>query len=320
MSINPDSPYKIYVYLLPKYASKLSDDAMNFEILKPGNKPNMNLFLNMLIKGYYTQYSNVDEYLNISGYSEESYERRERCERIMIRPSKENRLLFSKIIERHSGSKGVSQYFAKLLMSYCELAMYKREQIVFCDNYNALQKALKHEARTRITFKTKDYKLPYEAIPYKLAIGKDEMFNYLLCAEIYNGKQKEMTFRLNRLVCIDPTPGNTTIETTVERHLAKMERYAPQYIINEDIESCVKLTDKGIKDYKRIYFGRPDRLTERDEDNEDGHYYYFDCSINQLYLYFRRFGCEVEIIGPDELKKSIIDFHSNASAVYEKEK
>lgn len=313
---------KIYVYLQPEYASKLEIDARYFEILKKDNSVNMNHFLNLLVKGYYEQFSKVDESLKSTNHFEDITNTGEKRQQIIIRPTKDNQALFSKIVGLHSKPNGISGYFSRLLISYCELAMYKREQIIFSERYMNLKRATKTETRTRLTFVTKDNKnnnIIHEVIPYKMTISKEEMFNYLLCAELTNGKQVETPFRLTHILSVDSAPGDTFIYADVERHLMKMDQYAPQYQIKDDIETCVRLTDQGIKDYQRIYFGRPERIPEKDETKEDGTYYYFDCSTNQLYLYFRRFGCEAEIIYPEELRNRIKEFHHNATSIYEKE-
>ena len=309
---------KVFITLHPKYVLRLEDDARNFEILKPGNMLNMNSFLNMLIKGYYEQFSNVDEYLINASHFDVLTDTQEKRKRITIRPSKDNRSLFSKIISLHSERDGISGYFSKLLMSYCELAMYKREQIVFSNNYEELRKYTNPKTRSRITFKIKGSENIHEVIPYKVVISKEEMFNYLLCSELRDGKPVATPFRLNRIDCIDSTPGETIISTDVERHLKLMEQYAPQYGIEEDTETCVRLTAQGVNEYRRIYFGRPDRILDKDEEREDGTYYYFECSTNQIYLYFRRFGCNAEIIYPKDLRDKISEFHHNAASIYEK--
>lgn len=304
---------KIYIYLQPEYASKLEDDARYFEILKKDNKVNMNHFLNLLVKNFYEQFSITDSRF------EEIAEVEGKRKQVIIRPTKDNLSLFNKIVDLHSKPKGISWYFSRLLMSYCELAMYKREQIIFKEKYKAIKRAANPETRTRLTFVTKDNSKLHEVIPYKIAINKEEMFNYLLCAELVNGKQVETPFRLTHILSVDASLGDTIINEDVERHLKKMDLYAPQYQIKEDVETCVRLTEQGVIQYKRIYFGRPARIPDRDENREDGTYYYFDCSTNQLFLYFRRFGCNAEIIYPEELRNRIKEFHHKAASLYEKE-
>lgn len=315
---------KYYIYIHHEYASKLENDARYFEILKePGkkkekNKINMNKFLNMLVKGYYEQFSNLDAYLIDTNHFKNDKKTKGNSKQISIRPSKENSSLFEQIENSYSLASGISGYFSLLLKSYCELAMFKREQIIFCDNYNKLKKVTSPETRSRIRFGIKNSNITHEVIPYKITVSKEEMYNYLLCAEIVNGKQVEASFRLTHITSVCSAPGNTVIDADIERHLKKMEEQGPQYSIEDDVVTCIRLTDKGVDAYSKIYFGRPERIPNTDEPKEDGTYYYFDCSTNQIFLYFRRFGCEAEIKEPDELRNRMKEFHEKALAMYKK--
>ena len=94
-----------------------------------------------------------------------------------------------------------------------------------------------------------------------------------------------------------------------------MENTSPQFAINGDEEICVKLTAHGEKSFGRIYYGRP--KVKRIEINDDERFYYFNCSEDQVYLYFRRFdGNDAVIIEPIELRKRMADFHFRAYQKY----
>ena len=77
------------------------------------------------------------------------------------------------------------------------------------------------------------------------------------------------------------------VSEEVKKYCDRMKEYSPQYVIMDDEEICVKLTDRGEMNYNRIYHGRPKVL--KIEDKEDGHYYYFMSSQLQVFHYFRRF-------------------------------
>ncbi len=66
-----------------------------------------------------------------------------------------------------------------------------------------------------------------------------------------------------------------------------MKEFAPQYVITDNEQICVRLTDRGEMNFNRIYHGRPKPC--KIEDKEDGHYYFFRCSKKQVIQYFRRF-------------------------------
>lgn len=58
-------------------------------------------------------------------------------------------------------------------------------------------------------------------------------------------------------------------------------------------------------------------MTERIEDHEDGHYFFFKCSKDQIYFYFRRYEAgAAEIIYPESLRKRMIEFHERTLNAY----
>ena len=141
------------------------------------------------------------------------------------------------------------------------------------------------------------------------------MFNYLLCAETNTetGVQEAKSYRLNRIKRIHYKEISNQICDEVQEHLDRMVLYAPQYMINDDEECCVKLTDSGRKNFSRIYYGRP--KVDRIEEKADGCYYYFRGSQDQVFFYFRRFE-DAEIICPAYLRQKMLEFHRKAYENY----
>ena len=337
---------KIYIYIPPQYVSMMEDDARRFEILKKDKKVNMNGFYGLLINGYYEQYyekeiesvndiiecmCGIDDSIENKNeaalrilkkviHSEPVFSKGEKSKRIAFRPNKDTARLMDTIITLHTGAEGISQYFARMFISYCDLPMHKRENIIFKENIEKIGRAIEPKTISRITFKTKDsMEQIHEVIPYKIVKSKEEMYNYLLCADINHndGSQTAASFRVNRLVGISVAPGTSQISEKVICNLRKMEQCGPQYQIKKDEETCVRLTDYGVRSYRRVYFGRPKE--DRIEDRDDGHYYYYNCSQDQLFLYFRRLGKDAEIIYPDSLRNRMKVFFSQASSIYGRE-
>ena len=156
-------------------------------------------------------------------------------------------------------------------------------------------------------------------IPYRVVTGTEEMFNYLLCAELNEttGNQEAKTYRLNRIDKLNYGRSMASIDNTVRTHLDMMVQYGPQYMINDEEETCVRLTASGQRYFSRIYYGRP--VLDRVEEREDGHYYYFKGSKDQVFFYFRRFGYDdAEIITPESLRTKMIEFHSRACEMYKR--
>ena len=333
---------KINIYV-PEYVGAILDkDACMFEILKKdGRLINRNRFLSMLIKGYYnafvTECQNTKDKV-VAQILKQGIDRIEgdriaesivnnvflpdvpsrkgkNPSKFSLKPTKKTEGLILNIMNNLPSNDYISQYFCRLFMSYCKKPFYEREQIIFKDNYDLLIDAC--EKRIPITFFTiwNPTKM-HTVIPYQLAVGHDEMFNYLLCSEIdrETGKENAMSYRLNRISNINPCRAYGHISEETLDYLNKMLRYGPQFMINDEEESCVKLTDAGRRNFSRIYFGRP--LEDRIEERADGYYYYFKGSKDQLFFYFRRFGKDAKIIYPDILRERIAVFHKKAYEQY----
>ena len=334
---------KINIYVPEHIGVVLDNDAELFEVFKKDRRTiNRNHFLSMLILGYHNAYVTecqqtfekiADELIESGIESTSSYEIADKIlknvvlpevpsrkgknpSKLSLKPTKETEGLILSIMNDLVGDDFISQYFCRMLMSYCEKPISERERIIFRSNCEMLQNASK-EARP-LTFSTIwNPKVIHTVVPYRLATGQEEMFNYLLCAEINpeTRKQEAKVYRLNRIARINYSRASNQIDNDVQEYLNRMLRYGPQYIINDNDESCVRLTESGRKNFSRIYYGRPQ--VDRIEEKEDGYYYYFKGSKDQVFFYFRRFGFDdVEIISPTVLRQKMSDFHRKAYENY----
>lgn len=335
---------KINIYVPEKTGLMLDNDAKMFEVLKKSDKSiNKNRFLNMIILGYYKDYVSeagmiYDKIISVMDTDKLSSEDKSKIaddvlkkvvlpevpsrkgknpKRLSLKPTKKTEALIELILRDLGDKDYISQFFCRMFMSYCSKPFSERERILFKENYEILREACL--SNKSITFKTiwndKDIN---EVIPYKVVTGSEEMFNYLLCVENnkYTGMQQTRSFRLNRIKNINMGTLFMPVDDTAQHYLDMMIKYGPQYTINDDEETCVRLTESGMKSYNRIYYGRPEY--DRD-DNRDGYkYLYFKCSKNQVFLYFRRFGPnEVEIISPEWLRNQMIEFHRESLVIYQ---
>ena len=334
---------KINIYVPKRTGIMLENDAEMFEVYKKdGRTINKNRFLTMLIVGYYEDYAIeakaaydaiMGEFKNIKISSNEKHDiansilnsvvlphvpprKGKNPNRLSLKPTKDSAAMIEHILQGLTADDSISQYFCRMFMSYCEKPFSKREQIIFKDSYETLKVAC--NTKQTIMFRTIwNNKVIHEVAPYKVVAGPEEMFNYLLCAE-YNeqlGKQVTKAYRLNRIDKISYGRNMYYLDDSVKQHLLQMLHYGPQYMINDDVESCVRLSASGVRNFSRIYYGRP--IVDRVEEGKDGSYYYFKCSMDQVFMYFRRFGYEdAEIISPNPLRERMIAFHEKAYSMY----
>lgn len=333
---------KINIYVPRETEALLSSDNEMFEVFKRGGKSvNRNLFLSMLVIGYYDAYIQERRNKHARIMSEldavdldvaqktmlasriledvflpaRSKRLGKNARHLSLKPTEKTEHLLSKIRYDNQEADSLSMFLCRMFMSYCEKPFSQRERIIFRQSHDTLTEACKRRQPICFSIAGNDY--IHEVIPYAIATGQEEMFNYLLCQE-ENPKtrmQEACVFRLNRIRGINISDKTGSLQDDVQAKLERMKRIGPQYAINDDDEVCVKLTMKGKDLYKRIYFGRP--LFEREENAADGYLQYYMCSHNQLELYFRRFGPEAEILYPQTLRDKIAEFHRCSLRVYE---
>lgn len=332
---------KLDIYLSEETCHQIELDALSFEIFKKNGQINRNKLLRMLIDGYYDEYdtsvkrkrNTVESCLLKVNLSEGNIQeltddimrnvvltqipsgRTYKSQKISLKPSKDMSTIMKRIKSNVISPDSLSMYLNRMISSYCSLPFYHREQILFKDNYILLKDCCKTE--TPIIFGTTwDPESIHEVIPYRVITGKEELYNYLLCAENNSktGKQETKAYRLNRIINIKQVAVDYIIEDKVRTHLDEMVHMHIQYVINDDEEICVKLNDKGVRSFRNIFFGRPD--VHRIEKKNGCFYYYFLGSSEQVFFYFRRFGKSAEVISPLSLRKRFEIFHAETADIY----
>ena len=330
---------KINIYVPADIKQKLDSDARMFEILKNDRQTiNSNRFLTMVLCGYYYEYKQgvqqahqaVCDILSDAAIPTDAVERyaarivngdsskKENSEHLSYKPTTKTAGIIADIQNSLEQKDSVSQYLRRLLVSYCQKPMLLREKILFKDNVKVITAVL---LKKTITFSLIwDERKRHEVIPYAIAESKEEMYNYLVCVEndIASGQPQVRSYRLNRLS--NPLPGSRAPSLCKEilDFCERTVRISPQYAINSNEEICVRLNAAGEKLYNRIYYGRPPYERVEPLADGDGHYYYFQCSPDQVYHYFRRFDNNTAVVlFPFSLKNRMIIFHQNALHAYE---
>ena len=333
---------KINIYVPREVGELLDSDNEMFEVFKSdGRTLNRNQFLTRLVAGYYDAYAR-----ELQAKSEAILKAlsplqtdMKTCEQVVsnildqivlprtskrvgrtamqfsLKPTNKTESLICRIRGEIGGNDYISQYLVRMLTSYSEKPFSQRERIVFKDNYEMLAACCKKQQPVYFVTTANKHDV-HEVVPYVITTGLEEMYNYLLCQEDNKRthQPEARAYRLNRIRGLNRSEKVVILQEDVKQRLEVMRKQGPQYAINDDTEVCVRLTPKGRGMYNKIYFGRPTYM--REENKPDGCYQYYQCSHNQLELYFRRFGAEAEIISPDPLRDKIAEFYRLASQTY----
>ena len=334
---------KLNIFIPVEIAEILENDARAFEIFKSDHATiNMNRFLSLILKGYYDAFtstykqmlSQISSLLELNDredrsdnsfvadmiikkvfFPEPKRKKGHHLRRLSLKPTGPTMPILVSI-ENSLNGDSISQFLCRLLTSYTLKPLNERERIVFKSTYDSLRDAC--ESRQPLTFMTTwNTSVIHEVLPYSIEVGKEELYNYLLCQEFNSstGKFEARSYRLNRIVHEQKSASTIPLKEVVRQYLEMMKHYGAPYPINDDEECCVRLTEMGVQLFNRIYFGRP--VFDRKVEKEDGTYYYFKCSKFQLYTYFRRFDKDHAIIlYPASLRQQFIDAYEAALGAY----
>lgn len=333
------------IFLPKKMLEELQQDADRFEAFGQGDERVMSRFIHSLLIGYYTTYSeerrqqtesirtilqnDIHDSLDLNDKCSilldkltsraYIYDEKGKMAKLPYKPIKATNWIIKDIEDSFDDTiSTLSHYLRTMFASYLSLPIYEREKIIFKENVDFIEKACAKGKPIRFSPAT-DPGNTYHAIPYKLVHSKEEMFNYLLCqahSTTYKD-DKPFTFRLCRIQNLRDDPNPRTFTPEIKTLLLKMEETAPQYPINEDVETRVHMTPRGLQTYSRIYFGRPKYIGEDILPNGD-RIYHFRSSFSQLMFYFRRFQAnEAVVLEPQSLVDNIKTFHEQAWKAYE---
>ena len=338
---------KIKIYVPKELIQKLDYDAYMFEFIKKNkNEPNRNDFLNTLVTQYRYTFKaenennkelkkEIEQYIqdhqqDIAGqrtinelfYKFISNSKKNKIKKdgtISFTPATDAIKNYVEDIKTSINVTSISDYFGQMFKSYLSRPMNEREEIIFKDSYNTLDNICKlnnhkNKPKTSVEIRLHNHKDYFHVIPYKLVEGKEGMLNYLLCQEYSEDHKRYETrsYKLNRIAFIGSPKKEETkdFDSIVADHFKRMEKYGPQYAINTDEKIIVRFSKKGLRNYHRIYFGRPTYIEEKA--NGEFTELTFDCSEDQAFHYFRRFDPHrAKIIAPQSLLDRIINFHKD---------
>lgn len=342
---------KITIRVSQDIKTKIAYDIKLFELFKKNRSPldkdplNTNRFLSLLIEGYYDSYDQenkeiydsvrrilkehnvkdhdagvaADRILNAALISRSGNKKEKKPVTLSLKVTKKTDPIIQNIqedINAQGSQLSVREYIYRMLISYFNKAVWERERIIFSENCCKIEEAIKNGRRLRFSLIWDENRI-HDVIPYRLADGMYGMLNYLVCAE-KNPKTGEMevrSYRLSRINDLKDTYNTEQMSSKTEELCSLTAENSPQYAVNSHELIYVKLNDEGIRLYNRIYLDRPVIV---DDMEHEGGFFYFRCSQDQAFNYFRKFGNgSAVIISPDTLVQRMKDFHRSSLAAYE---
>lgn len=297
-------PVKIYLNKETKLL--LENDYTNFNIV------NKNHFYNLLITNYIELYlkhleetgkkvlSIMDE--DIIGGNKEMFpvisrkiayktqtieDYKERGDFISLRISSNNVSTISEMIASTTNDIKVSVFFRNLFLDYLSLPAYKREQIIFKEQYDKITNALSNNFK--ISYRNKDRKKSHVFSIHSIELSKLEFHNYLVGS--FDNKPGAASIKLTSIETVRIINEKTAFPDNFDECYAAMKDNGVQFGISELKYWKVYITDEGYTRYTQRYLDRP-KIHSQGKD-EKGTWYIFNCSKFQLDGYFNPFGNKI---------------------------
>lgn len=216
-----------------------------------------------------------------------------------------------------------SRYFKAVIEEYCELSRYEREGIYFRDLIDTINQAIELERMIRVEIETPytdRTKEVWDVRPYAIRPDASHLYHYLVGKSVRAGgarrDEKTASIRLSRIRKITllnkKTQRSGALSANEKKEiLQKIQQGSISFLIGEDQEIRVCFTETGEKIYKNTLFLKPSLKCI----DENGTYRFF-CSQMQALRYFIRFGPNVEILSPPELRQEFAELYRAAADLY----
>ena len=251
---------KIRCFISKETYNIIENDAESFGFIKPSGEINKNSFVNKLIANYYNNYNDskiellnkintilnehpnknnsflAEEILNSIYFNKQEYT--DNLIHLDIKPTK----ISSKeldLIKYNNQNISLSGYLRNLFFDYSILSQYKREEILFKNEINTINQAIKDEKKIMFSIEG----VHYIVSPYKILTTKHETNNYLLCEwKPFDPKYKTSptSFRISKLKNINILSEESSFNSESIKLFNKIELYDPSIAYNF-IDKIIKI-------------------------------------------------------------------------------
>ena len=214
---------------------------------------------------------------------------KEKGDYISLRINSHSTSLIAEMIASASSDIKISVFFRNLFLDYLSLPAYKREQIIFKEQYEKITHALKN--KLKISYRNKDKKKSHIFSIRSIELSKLEFHNYIVGS--FENRPGAASIKLTSIETIRVLNERTTFPETFEECYAAMKDNGFQFGISELKNHKIYLSNEEYLRYTQRYLDRP-KIQDQGHDDK-GNWYIFNCSKFQLEGYFNPFGNGINI-------------------------
>lgn len=219
--------------------------------------------------------------------------------------------------------RNISSYVRAVLEEYSRLPYIDRERIYFKDFFDRIETAVMKKKQLKVTIHDGRQFLVYPQIAqegdYKqtTSIETDRLntANYLVGYSKLPGQKKSekitASFRISSLKEIKVCEEAAFLgETDLDNLRKRIESRGVEFLMNEEMEVRVRLTQNGEFKLSRMLHLRPRRI------RQEGDISIFRCTQLQAEFYFIGMGADCEILEPASLRSRFADIFSAGEKIY----
>ncbi len=205
------------------------------------------------------------------------------------------------------------EYIKSVIEEYARLPFVTRERVYYSAYVDEIHYALQKGCQLRVTTEKNGV---YSVYPYKILTDPLSIANYLLgyCKryDTPDEEKRPCSFRISALQAIKAEKSKSSFLKLSEREalLKTIHLRGVQFMIGDEAEIYVKLTDRGVERYHRQVHLRPLLI------RKEGDIYVFQCTTAQAEFYFFKFGEDAEILFPTQLRDKFKAMYEAAAHVY----
>ncbi len=211
-------------------------------------------------------------------------------------------------------------YIKCILEEYADLPFVEREKIYRKEVFDRVSFACENNKMLGVSITNTDGKSKKLYIyPYKIVTDVMKTQSYLACytreKDQPGSEKKDASFAMSRI----PMPHKLEMKSFISQEDKRkiendIEKLSVNYLLGDEVEIRVRLTEKGKTLYKNRIISRP----PKDHSSSTADVYVFHCSEHQAYYYFYAFGEHAEVLSPESLRNTMIASHRNALELYQK--
>lgn len=209
----------------------------------------------------------------------------------------------NEIVKEHK-TETISEYIRRAIFTYLENPRVKREKIIFQENIEKIEEALKKKKKINVKYQKERRVLN----PYFIKATSSEDRSYL-----FSYCEKNNEFRNYRIANLkDIRLSKLDIEVKDQEYIEKIkEKFDPFLSYGHEVR--IKMSPEAEWLYKRVLANRPKVL------NKDGDIWIFQCTEKLAEIYFTQFLSKIEILEPIGLRKKFKANFEEMVKIYEKE-